>query len=107
MRILCALLLCTGALFAQDQPQPSGKFYGPLGNNSWKFNPPANPQKVLPRQLLLRAAPNAAGLQCAVPLVEMKIPSRTDFVIGTTTPPKDLAASGWEAKNAIPPCPQR
>lgn len=109
--MLSALLLLASAshsVFAQDQPQPSGKFYGPLGTNSWTFKPPVNPH-VNPQKFFLKAAPTPAGavLKCAVPLLEMNIPSGTNFVIGTITALKDLAAPGREAKNVLPPCSQR
>ena len=101
MRALCLLLLFSGALFAQDQPQPSGKFYGPLATHSGTFKPPTNPPKFV-----FKVPPEPPVAKSAIQLVEMNIPSGTNFVIGTITP-KDPLAAGSEGKSLLPPCSQQ
>jgi hypothetical protein len=107
MRTLCVLLLLCTPSFAQEQPQPSGKFYGPLSTNSWTFKPLTNPQKYLFKgPVPVKGAPIPAITRCAIPLVEMNVPNGTNYVIGSVTPAKDLAAPGWDAKSLIPACSQ-
>jgi hypothetical protein len=102
MRTLCGLLLLSGGLFAQDQAQPSGKFYGPLG-----ANPQAPKLRLNPPKYAFKVTPMPPTTRCAIPLVEMNIPSGTNFVIGSVTPPTDPLAAGSEARNLLPPCSQR
>jgi hypothetical protein len=115
MRILTAILLFAGlgtGLSAQDQPQPSGKFYGPLANHSWTAKPLPNAQQqeglrklaskfFSPRETLI-----VDTSKCAIPLVEMSIPKDTTFEIGTIVPPPDRAEASSVAKSLLPPCPQ-
>jgi hypothetical protein len=108
MRTLCALLFLSAGLFAQDQtqPQPSGKFYGRFSMPPWNFKSPASPSPYAIPQVI-KVTPGKSVERCAVPLTEMKIPSGTNFVIGTVTPSADAAEAGAQAKSVLPVCSQR
>ena len=107
MRTILLFAIISTAVFAQDQPQPSGKFYGPLAT-PWKVKLPVNAQTplfkglVLPKfKILDLRAPIG---KCAVPLLEMNVPPASKLPMGTITPPPDAAAAGVEAKTLLPPC---
>ncbi len=107
MRTLLLFAIVSTGAFAQDQSQPSGKFYGPLAT-PWKVKLPVNPQTPLFNGLVLPKLKvidlKAPAGKCAVPLVEMNLPPASKLPMGTITPPPDAAGQGGQAKTLLPPC---
>jgi hypothetical protein len=107
MRALIFFAAVSSCLFAQDQGQPAGKFYGPLAT-PWKVKLPVNSQAPLFNGLIVPKAKlidlKRAPSKCAVPLTEMNLPPASALPMGALTPPANSAAPGGEAKLVLPPC---
>lgn len=105
MRTLLLFAIVSTGVFAQDQPQQAGKFYGPLAT-PWKVKLPVNPQTPLFKTFVLPAIKivKAPAGKCAVPLLEMNVPPVSQLPMRAITPPPDAAAPGGEAKTLLPPC---
>jgi hypothetical protein len=93
-------------VFAQDQAEPSGRFYGPLVSGAWAAKTPqVTGQKlfhgVLPRTVV---QPQPATSPCSVPLLEAQIPKDGHFTIRQLSPQMDKLAPMPQAKVPAPSC---
>ena|SRR5271163_107062 len=100
MRIVCVLFLFAMAnqAFAQEQPEPAGRFYGPFVSGKW---PTQAPQNGILRQFILPSQSAPAG--CSVPLLEAQIPKDTNFTVRKIVPRMDALEPMPQVKG-LPPC---
>lgn len=100
MRIMCLVLLLAVATpaFAQEQPEPSGRFYGPFVSGKWPTQAPQN--RVLGQIIL---PPQSTPAQCSVPLLEARIPKDTNFTVLKIAPRMDSLEPMPRVKG-LPPC---
>jgi hypothetical protein len=83
---------------AQEQPEPAGRFYGPLVSGKW---PTQAPQNGLLRQIVI--SPQSVPPQCSVPLLEAQIPKDTNFTVRKIAPRMDALEPMPQVKG-LPAC---
>jgi len=100
MRLICVVFLLAMAnqAFAQEQPEPAGRFYGPFVSGKW---PTQAPQNGVPRPIMV--APESAPAACSVPLLEAQIPKDTNFTVRKIVPRMD-ALEPMPRVKGLPPC---
>jgi hypothetical protein len=100
MRILCVtfLFFVANHAFAQEQPEPGGRFYGPFVSGKWPTQAPQNNilwPLILPQQ--------STVTQCSVPLLQAQIPKDMNFTALKIVPRMD-AVEPMPRFKGLPPC---
>lgn len=100
MRALCILLIGAASAFAQQQAEPSGRFYGPLVSGNWATKTLQQKARVVLSQPIILSQP------CSVPLLEAQIPQDVHYTIQHVTPNMDKVSPMPQATLPAPPCPR-
>ena|SRR5271167_4137758 len=100
MRLICVvfLLAIANPAFAQEQPEPAGRYYGPFVSGKWPTLAPQN-RFLGPVKL----APQSAPAGCSVPLLEAQISKDMNFTILKIVPRMD-ALEPMPHVQGLPPC---
>jgi len=92
------LLAMPNPAFAQEQPEPAGRFYGPFVSGKWPTQAPQN--RALGPIIL---PPQSTPARCSVPLLEAQIPKDTNFTALKIVPRMD-AVEPMPHVQGLPPC---
>jgi len=98
VRALCILLIGAASAFAQQQAEPSGRFYGPLVSGNWATKTLQQKARVVLSQPIILSQP------CSVPLLEAEIPHDVHFTIRQLPPRLDKLAPMPQATLPAPSC---
>jgi hypothetical protein len=90
-------LIGAATAFAQQQTEPSGRFYGPLASGNWAPKTLQLKARVVPQPTIL-------SQPCSVPLLEAQIPNDVHYTIQQITPNAEKMAPMPQATLPAPPC---
>ena len=88
--------------FAQEQTQPTGRFYGPLASGTWSPQVLIHPKPMLPVVFITAAAPPSST--CSVPLSKARIPEDVHHTDRQLMPRTDQLAPLQQARVPAPSC---